>query len=103
MGLGNGGKLCGLLGKGAAPGDKPPLPLPRAPSPRSDRSGDLSPSAIPRARAGRGREQEERGGLLQTDGVVCIVVSEMQASRDRSVSCGTPFGGVWHRAHEEAA
>lgn len=43
---------CGLLGTpyGAAPGDNPPLPLPRAPSPRSNSNGDLSPSAIPRAK-----------------------------------------------------
>lgn len=51
----HGYSLCGLLGTpyGAAPGDKPPFPLPTAPSPRSDSSGDLSPSAIPTARRGQ--------------------------------------------------
>lgn len=52
--------LIGLFGApcGAAPGDTPPLPLPRAPSPRSESKGDRSPSAIPRARRIEGERRE---------------------------------------------
>lgn len=67
--------LWGLLGKpyGPEPGETPPLPLPRAPSPKSDSNGDLSPSAIPRERRRREGEESDCRPIRR-----CIVVSEMK-------------------------
>lgn len=77
----HGYSLSGLLGTNAVLGETPPLPLPRAPSPKSDSNGDLSPSAIPTARRGGG--ERERGCRPIR---CCIVVSEMQASHDRTTT-----------------
>lgn len=61
--------LSGLLGTNPLFGENPPLPLPRAPSPKSDSNGDLSPSAIPTKRRG-GRA----GARLQSDPVLYCCV-----------------------------
>ncbi|TSY27771.1 DNA ligase 1 [Bagarius yarrelli] len=53
--------LCGLLGcgNGLGPGETPLIPLPAAPSPRSDSNGERSPSAIARARHAKRDEQRQ--------------------------------------------
>lgn len=96
--------LIGLFGApcGAAPGDTPPLPLPRAPSPRSESKGDRSPSAIPRARR---KEGERRELVLLCYRRVCVepaCVTRVRPLLWQRLCASVRSGGVLHDTPEQS-
>ncbi len=95
--------LSGLLGApcGAAPGDTPPLPLPKAPSPRSESNGDRSPSAIPRARRKEGERRELVLLCYRRECVWSPAASRVRPLLWQRVCASVRSGGVLHDAQEQ--